>query len=117
MRARAEDNMAISDNIRAKMGLIAQENAETEGESETGKDIATKAIAAIHKGAGSTEWKTYMELFAAGNAADLARLIPTDGSENDTAKREARAYLVGNGVCGPGTTTGLLNTVFKKLDV
>lgn len=74
------------------------------------KDLAIAAILGEKE-----DFIAYMKLFAK-TPDELARLIPTDGTDNDEKKREARAYLVSNAICAPGTTTQLLENVFGRLD-
>lgn len=77
------------------------------------REVVTKAVNAI---LGEKEdYIKYMELFAK-TPDELARLIPTDGSDNDPVKRKARAYLVSNAVCAPATATGLIENVHDFLD-
>jgi hypothetical protein len=104
--------MTIRENIRAKMNAIAVE-VEAGAEIPVSKKLKEMGINAILGGA--KDWLAYMNLFA-GGPGELARLIPTDGTENDVEKQEARAYLVANSVCAPGTAGALENTVFDKLD-
>jgi len=79
-------------------------------------DNATLAIAAIHEGlssAAGSAWETYMKQFVNNNDPNqLARLLATDGTLNDRNARMRRAYLIGNGVCGTTTDTGLDHYVF-----
>jgi hypothetical protein len=108
--------MSIQENVLEVMDEIERERAEFQPTGTVGPiatDLKAKAIAAIMGGA--THWIAYMNLFSKG-PAELARLIPTDGTENNPDKREARAYLVANAVCAPGTTTRLIETVFDRLD-
>lgn len=64
---------------------------------------------------GVEDYIVYMKRFSQ-TPGQIARLIPTDGTHNDQDKREARAYLVSNGVCAPATATGLINNVLDRLD-
>lgn len=111
----------ILDNIQVKINTIKDERASSpDGKtSATGNDVQQKAIAAIHGGA--AEWAQYMKLFAGQEGSAnfprlLARLIPTDGTHANDAMRTARAYLVGNGVCGAITGDGLDREVTIILD-
>jgi hypothetical protein len=106
--------MAISDKIQAKAQTITDEVKAT-GNSQTAwdlHDLATKAILG-----GATDWVNYMSQFAdPNNPLELARLIPTDGTTDDT-RQTARAYLVANGMCTEATTGNLLMRVNKELDL
>ena len=106
--------MAISDNIKAKAKKVKDEVA-AGGVSPTAQDLQKKATKAIC--GGTDDWVTYMKMFAdPANPAELARLIPTDGS-NDDVHQVARAYLVRNGMCTETTTGMLLDNVDLKLDL
>ncbi len=105
--------MNISVNIQAKADAILQERtAHPAGPTPIADEVHAKALQAILGGTGN--WIEYMKLFKT-NDAELARLIPTDGTTNATMQ-EARAYLVANGMCGMGTTENLPNNVTTKLD-
>lgn len=105
--------MSIQDNVREKMAEIKNETVVNPAGGKASKELKEKSIAAIMGGA--AEWVTYMNLYAK-NPVELARLIPSDGTENDPEMREARAYLVANAICAPGTTGTLIETVFDRLD-
>jgi hypothetical protein len=106
--------MTIRANIEAK---IVEMQQEVEAHGSAGGDVSRQvkegAINAIMGGA--ADWVAYMKLFA-NNPDQLARLIPSDGTEDDLDKREARAYLVSNAICAPGTATNLIDNVFDRLD-
>lgn len=105
--------MAISDNIKAKAKQVKDEVAAT-GKSPTAEMLQQKATRAIV--GGIDDWIAYMQIFVdAGNPAQLARLIPTDGTSDDV-HQVARAYLVRNGMCTETTTGMLLDNVEDKLD-
>lgn len=106
--------MTIRANIEEKIVEI-QKEIEIHGPQggPLSKKIKEGSISAIMGGA--SDWVGYMSNFAK-TPEELARLIPTDGTENDPKKREARAYLVANAVCTPGTATGLIDNVFDTLD-
>jgi len=105
--------MAISDNVQAKANAIRQEQINSpNGPTPIGDEVQQKAIKAITGGV--ADWVAYMELFKT-NDAELARLIPTDGTSGGP-RVQARAYLVANGVCGMGTTVHLADNVTTTLD-
>jgi hypothetical protein len=106
--------MTIRANIEERIRQMVQEIAgEGPGGGEISQQVKQRAIAAIMGGA--ADWVAYMNLFAK-TPAELARLIPSDGTQDDPEKREARAYLVANAICTPGTATGLADNVFDRLD-
>ena len=108
--------MSISSNIQEKIDAIHQERETTPANDPhpIADELKTKATNAILGGA--SNYLKYMQLFAK-TEEELARLIPTDGTEDDPLKKEARAYLVANGVCAPGTGDKLMNVVTNRLDV
>lgn len=109
--------MAISNNIDAKVAaIILERDAQAENPqapTPVSNELSTKAIAAIL--GGTQDWIAFVSLFAT-NDTELAKLIPTDGSQGDSVKREARAYLVANSMCTMGTGQHLKNNVTAKLD-
>ena len=88
--------MSIRKNIEDVMNNI-------QADSNVGLDIQEKAVNAIKSGEGTTAWRTYMAMFAQ-NERELARLLPTDETQNVFKMDVARTYLVGNGTCGAETT-------------
>lgn len=106
--------MAISDNIKAKAKAV-QDEADATGVSKTAQELHDKAMKAIVGGV--ADWVAYMQLFAdPADPAQLARLIPTDGTTDDV-RQTARAYLVRNGMCTEDTTHMTLDHVEDKLDI
>lgn len=112
--------MAISFNILRKMEAIEDEiearRLDPRAATPVSTELQDKVKAAMIGGRASAAWRDFMNLFAS-NAAELARLIPTDGTETDAGKEKARAYLVANTVCTIGTTGLLIKTVTTKLDL
>ena len=117
----------ISDNIDAVAAAVNDEILRFQAGEITEKEMVTciklekMSSQAILAGQGTLPdstpgWIAYMELFAAGDKANLDRLIPRDGSTDDT-KQTARTYLVANGKCGMGTTRNLANNVGNKLNL
>jgi hypothetical protein len=112
--------MTISKNILAKMDQVQQEidaGVSPDDPNSKTRELHNKAVAAILNGNDSDEWVEYMKLFAGDptNEAELARLIPTDGT-TDANRQDARAYLVAGGTCLMATTTKLLDPVTTRLD-
>ena len=107
--------MSIRDNvkeIRKKMLLEVGEN-----ERPTCDKISALGLLAIHNGRNSDEWKEYMTLFAEpGNDAQLARLLATDGTENNDGMNRARAYLLADGPCTPDTVLNFGKGASETLD-
>ncbi len=102
--------MSIRSNIEDVMEQIAN------GNTSLGNDVRLKSVAAIKAGEGSGAWQDYMELFSS-SPTQLARLMPTDNTADDSGFDLARAYLVGNGTCGVDTTGfHLISGVGDKLD-
>lgn len=100
--------MSIEQNIRN----VQREIQENPGR---GNDLKKLAVEAIYAGFGSQAWADYMRQFAA-SPQELTRLTTknTDGTSKYVGP--ARAYLVGNAVCLPGTNTNLLQGVENYLD-
>jgi len=76
------------------------------------------AVAAIHGGVRSAAWRAYMMQFVdqdpLGTPVDkrqLDRLLATDGTEGNPDMDRHRAYLMGNGPCGPDTPTTFHDTI------
>ena len=76
------------------------------------------AVAAIHGGVRSAAWRAYMMQFVDQNPLgtpvekrQLDRLLATDGTEGDPDMDRHRAYLLGNGPCGPDTPTTFHTTI------
>jgi len=105
--------MAISDKIKAMSDKIKQEIQTGGGVSPTARDLQKAAMKAMNGGVEG--WVAYMKPFSS-NAAELARLVPTDG-DADPERQIARAYLVSNGMCTETSTGGLGDNVDKKLDI
>jgi hypothetical protein len=113
--------MTLRQSIQRLITQILNENAATGGHSPTAEEVQRRAQAAIAAGQGrlpniTAEWQAYMTYLliaadAPGTAADpaqLARLLPTDGT-TDTMRQMERAYLLANGVCGTTTTDHMLD--------
>ena len=107
--------MSIKTNIEAIAEKIKNEVQTGGGVSQTARDVGLAARKAIL--GGTDDWVAYMRMFASpANPAELARLIPTDGTTDD-AHQTARAYLAANGMCTETTTGNLLNNVTDKLNL
>jgi hypothetical protein len=111
--------MSISEKIRDKALEVFQESTAKKLNpalpTPISDEVRDKAVAAVLSGNGKPEWETYMKIFTS-DMTELDRLIPRDAT-TDVVRQQARAYLVSNGVCGIGTTAGLLNEVTTKLDI
>lgn len=109
--------MSISANIQAKIDELEAERLAIDDDTKPhpkADEVRTKAMKAILGSA--ADWVIYMKLYAK-DADELARLIPTDGSDNDEVKNIARAYLAANGMCAPGTGKRLLDNVTVNLNL
>jgi hypothetical protein len=112
--------MSILDNIREKKRkIILESNGGVDPDqpgtlpsmtAEKLKNLGLKAISG-----GTAEWVLYMQEFAK-TPEELARLIPTDGSQDQPDMNDARAYLIANGPCGVDTVTRLDVNVTEILD-
>jgi hypothetical protein len=97
--------------VKRIIDLVLEKKAQILNDKKAAEANSLLAIAAIQAGISSTAWKTYMQQYVDNNNADqLARLMATDGTLDDTPEnrevRMHRAYLVGNAVCATGTTPG-----------
>jgi hypothetical protein len=109
--------MSIKSNIEGVIEKIHQEREEIGDPNkphEFSDQVRTKAMNAIF--GNQEQYVTYMQLFAE-NGEELARLMPADGDEEENKRNIARAYLVANGMCAPGTGDGLLNNVTGDLNL
>lgn len=107
--------MSIRENIKAKKKQMLTELVE--GSGNTSKAIQTLALAAVHGGQGSDEWRTYMSLFVdAGNTKQLARLMGKDSTATQLDMNNARAYLAADGTCGSTTVINFGNGASVLLD-
>ena len=109
--------MAIRDNIAKKMEDIHQERVEIPDPTKPhpiADEVKIKSMKAILGSA--ADWVMYMKLYAT-TPEELARLIPTDGTENNEQMNVARAYLAANGMCAPGTGDKLLDNVTTNLNL
>ncbi len=106
--------MSISANIEAIQTRI-------QNDSGFAADFRRQAIEAIHAGINSEPWNTYMGHFVDDPATlstpgQLARLTDDAADPSLAYLREARAYLLGNAICIPGTGTGLGQGIDLLLD-
>jgi hypothetical protein len=108
--------MSIRDNV---MKVKKQILAEVDEDNQPFTDgVQQKAIAAILKGIGSTEWEAYMRLFVdAERPEQLARLMAADDTKDDKAMNRARAYLVADAPCGTDTVINFGRAASELLDV
>ncbi len=108
--------MSIGKNIVDKQSAIeAQRAASPTGDSTIANDLQVKASAAVH--GGTAEWTNYMREFAK-TTDEMGRLQPDTNDLPSSPRNLARAYLIGNGVCGPASPGGteLSYTVGDTLD-
>jgi hypothetical protein len=112
--------MSIAGKIQLVINQILVERGTT-GTSDTAHKVRDKAVAAIIAGqrtaAGdiTPEWWEYMNYLLTAtdpqtpaDPAELARLLPTDGT-TDADRQKERAYAAANGMCGSTTTDTLLD--------
>ena len=108
--------MSIEKNIEEKQEAIdAERAASPTGDSAIANDLQVKAAAAVQ--GGTAEWNKYMNEFAK-TSDEMARLQPDNASLPSSPRNLARAYLIGNGICGPASPGGteLSYTVGGTLD-
>jgi len=96
MTTKLSDRTNILEKVEVKLQEIRQD-------PERVKAFQKMAVAAIHHGKESGEWREYMMMLTT-DENDLRRLLALDGSESDPEISTSRAYLVANAVCGSDTT-------------
>ena len=113
--------MSIKSNIEVvieKIHLEREAVGDPNKPHEFSDELRTKAMNAIF--GNQEDYVTYMRLFINNdNEEELARLMPAaeDGNEEEKKRNIARAYLVANGMCAPGTGDGLLTNVTGSLNL
>lgn len=100
--------MSIRQKIEAKRDEIIKDPSK-------GHTLREKAIAAVYKGIESDEWKAYMGEYGF-DATELARMTNRTVESCDPYIDQARAYLLTNAVCTPGTAKNLLFGIGDILD-
>ena len=100
--------------IREKIEEVRQQ-VKANNPKGTGARIKNLAVKAIYAGFGQPDWVKFMEEFAT-TKQQLARLTTRDTDCHDY-NEPARAYLVGNATCLPGTDGNLLQGISEFLDV
>lgn len=89
--------------------------AEIKKNPNCGDELRKQAIDAIYGGLGSKAWEDYMSNFA-GSPEQLARLTTRDEDHCHPYIPQARAYLIANSTCLPGTDLKMLEGVTGFLD-
>jgi hypothetical protein len=106
-------------NIKKKLlqvqAAVALDKAKGSG-GALGEAIGLAAERALTKGMESDEWKDYMALFA-DSAEQLQRLTTTDLDGTNAWLPRARAYIVANAICAPGTDTVTIKGVIGIGDI
>jgi len=100
-------------NILGNILEVKQRILDEGANSPTADRLKRKALDAIS--GGNAEWVIYMKEFAK-TPDELARLVASDGSENDDGMNDARAYLLAKAPCGTDTVTGFENGITEILD-
>lgn len=80
-----------------------------------GPKLQEAAVKAIHAGFGKDDWIAYMKYFA-NTEKQLQRLTTTDLDGCHTYIPQARAYLVVNSMCLPGTNKTMMQGIDDYLD-
>ena len=102
--------MSIEDQIRSVQAKVKQD-------PKCGDELRKQAIEAIYGGLESDAWRDYMRNFNfAGTPEQLARLTTRDEDHCHPYIKQARAYLVANSTCLPGTDLKMLDGVTDFLD-
>jgi hypothetical protein len=114
----------ISDNIRkVKLAMLQEVDSP---DPVFGRGVQQKALHAVSKGQGSTQWETYMKMFvdnegdlANGDSVSskqLARLTGKDDTGGIAAFDEVRAYLAADGTCTTDTSINFGRNAGTTLD-
>ena len=105
----------IIDVIRQKRD--ANVTAGLQGNHEPARETGDLARAAVLAGYDSPAWEAFMNQFQGLTAAQLGRLMATDGTRGNPSYDIRRAYLVANGVCGmPSPDTQNLPRFVESID-
>lgn len=87
--------------------------AEAEALAAGLKRLASQAILG---GLGSSDWRVYMEYFAAGDVEHLRRLTGLDRQFNESEwGKESIAYMVANSTCDVTTTGRTTNNMTPEM--
>jgi hypothetical protein len=105
--------MSIRAEIEAKQRQVVE--ASKAENTVPGDMLREQAVRAMYGGFGSKAWNEYMAQFAT-TPQELARLQTRETDGGDDYLDRARAYLVANAICFPGTATGFLRGIDDALD-
>jgi hypothetical protein len=105
--------MSIRVRIEAKQREVIE--ASEAKNTLPGDILREQAVKAMYGGFGSAAWNEYMAQFAS-TPRELARLQTRQTDSGDDYLDRARAYLVANAICFPGTATGFLRGIDDALD-
>ena len=83
--------------------------------NDLGPELQAAAVKAIHAGMGKDDWNAYMKFFA-NTEKQLQRLTTTDLDACHDYIPQARAYLVVNSMCLPGTNKTMMQGIDDYLD-
>jgi hypothetical protein len=100
--------MSIEKNIKDIQKAV-------EGDPKKGNKLKQLAVKAIYAGFGTDAWNEYMQQFA-HTPQELARLTTRASDHCSVYIEPARAYLVGNATCLPGSRQNLLQGIEGFLD-
>ena len=110
----------IKNNLLRVQAAVVTEKAN--GATALGEAIGRAAEAALTKGMTAPdgtvtrEWEAYMALFA-NSAEQLKRLTTTEFDGTNTYLPRARAYVVANSICAPGTDTATIKGLMGVGDI
>jgi hypothetical protein len=100
--------MSIEQNIRDIQKAI-------QDDPKKGNALKADAVKAIYAGFGSKDWIDFMRQFAK-TPEELKRLTTRDSDGCSKYIAPARAYLLGNSTCLPGSRQNLLQGIEGFLD-
>lgn len=106
--------MKILDRIK-HVSQKVKEDSDAKG--PLGDMLQNAAVEAIFAGRDTTQWKTYMSLFADSKEQLLRLNVEDTASQTDKDIKTSIAYLAGNGTCGGMTPLHLPDFVSPKIDL
>jgi hypothetical protein len=96
--------------------LVIEKRDRIEANAEEAEENARLAVMAVMKGRLSLAWREYMLQFVEKDPEDpneplnpdhLARLLGADNTLGNADMDRRRAYMLGNAICGGGSTGGM----------
>ncbi|HEX8355642.1 MAG TPA: hypothetical protein VF611_22235 [Pyrinomonadaceae bacterium] len=106
--------MEIKKRLLLVQAAVAVDKAK--GSGDLGRRVGDAAERALREGMQSDAWKEYMSLFA-DSAEQLKRLTTDELDGNNDYLPRARAYIVANAICAPGTDAATMKGLVGLGDI